>query len=66
MSESEDILTWDKFRFGNRVVRAKRMTSGNWQVTNDQHTEVRAVTHEEFIHHYERVPDSHQSREEKK
>lgn len=51
---------WDKFRFGYRIYRCKRLTTGNWNVTNDEGTESRTVTHEEFLKHYERLPEEFQ------
>ena len=60
MNKADNPRDWEKYRYGNRVFRAKRLTSGNWMVSNDEGTEKRAITHDEFQNNYERLPNEFQ------
>lgn len=46
-------------RYGHRLYRATRLSSGNWLVVNSDGTDRRTITNAEFQGNYEKVPDEH-------
>ena len=56
----ESVESWDKYRSGNRVVKAKRLSSGNWMISGLDGTDRRAITHDTFQKLYERLPNDYQ------
>lgn len=53
--DSQGILV----RYGHRLYRAKRLSSGNWLILDPANKDRRTITNGEFLANYERVPEQH-------
>lgn len=50
-----------RVRYGNRIYRATRLSSGNWSVEDQNGFHFRTVNHNDFQAQFERVPDDYKA-----
>lgn len=52
---------WINVRFGHRVLKAKRLGTGNWRIEEAVGgAHVATVNHGDFLAQYEKLPDDYQ------
>lgn len=50
-----------RVRYGNRIYRATRLSSGNWSVADQNGFHFKTVNHNDFQAQFEKVPDDNKT-----